>query len=405
MASKAIGKSKAYALLIVFSFAQLLDIVNVSAPVIALPKISQDLNLAASESQWVLNAYTLTFGAFLLTGGRFSAIYGPKALFITGFSILGIGSLLNGFAVNAPMLFVIRALQGIGGAMTIPSAVTMIVLILPNRKEQDRALGLFAGLGAVGNVGGVVMSPKDVYRNMDWLGLFLITVCTLLFVFAVTEGNVKGRHSKEVLPPLIISILLLPVFGYVERKAREPLIPSWIWTLPTFTPLLFYVLSNYAYMNIIMFQMSSVFQKVWQVSAINAAIRMYWDIAFPAFILLGTGNAAAFVFSNVSMLRTPLTKPGIDILETTALVGAIFNSSLQIGSSIGLSIVTAITTQAGHGNSTNFVGYRAGWWYVVGLAAFEAVLAAVCMGGAQISPEQAIAEPKGDLENALNEKL
>lgn len=122
---------KSYVLLLLFSSAQLLDLANVTSSVIALPDIAQDLDLAASESQWVVNAYTLTFGAFLLTvrhpfkyfftlliflpqGGRFSAVYGPKALFIAGFTVVGLGALVCGFAVNAPMLFVIRALQGIG---------------------------------------------------------------------------------------------------------------------------------------------------------------------------------------------------------------------------------------------------------------------------------------------------
>ncbi|KAG6852715.1 hypothetical protein C0991_009625 [Blastosporella zonata] len=109
-----VSSSRAYFLLLLFSTAQLLDIVNVTTPVIALPQIARDLHLAAAESQWVVNAYTLTFGAFLLTGGRLSAVYGPKVLFITGFTAVGLGSIINGFAVNGPMLFVIRALQGIG---------------------------------------------------------------------------------------------------------------------------------------------------------------------------------------------------------------------------------------------------------------------------------------------------
>ncbi|KAG6807582.1 hypothetical protein H0H93_001419, partial [Arthromyces matolae] len=104
-------------------------------------------------------------------------------------------------------------------------------------------------------------STKEMYKNMDWIGLLLITASMVLFVFAVTEGNIKGWNSKEVLPPLIISVLLLPLFVYVESLAKDPLIPSWIWTLPTFTPLFVIVLSEYAYMNLVVFQMSEVFQQ------------------------------------------------------------------------------------------------------------------------------------------------
>ncbi|KAG6815636.1 hypothetical protein H0H87_012725, partial [Tephrocybe sp. NHM501043] len=252
----------------------------------------------------------------------------------------------------------------------------------------------------------------------------------VLFVFAVTEGNIKGWQSREVLPPLIISIVLLPLFVYVESVAIDPLIPSWIWTLPTFTPLFVIVLSEYAYMNIVVFQMSEVFQQVWEKLAINAAIRIipfgltglittfvvgsialylnprwmlfggqifilgggvlfayaktadkYWPIVFPALIITAAGISSGFVSANIAMLRAPLFKPNINLLETTSLVGAIFNANLQIGSSLGLAIVTAITTEVNHNNPTDFDGYRRGWWFVVALAGFEAVLALVFLRG------------------------
>ncbi|KAG6807597.1 hypothetical protein H0H93_001396, partial [Arthromyces matolae] len=102
------------------------------------------------------------------------AVYGPKALFLAGFATVGVGSLINGFAVNGPMLFVIRALQGVGAALTIPSAVTMIVLLFPNRTEQDRALGIFAGLGAAGHVGGlVILQWRDYIRENRMEMVFL----------------------------------------------------------------------------------------------------------------------------------------------------------------------------------------------------------------------------------------
>ncbi|RDB17747.1 hypothetical protein Hypma_001136 [Hypsizygus marmoreus] len=493
--TKGLGVSswRAYALLFIFSTAQLLDIVNVTMPVIALPHISNDINLRFAERQWAVNAYSLTFGAFLLIGGRFSAVYGPKALFIAGFTAVGIGSIINGFAVNGPMLFVIRALQGIGAAITIPSAITMIVLLFPTRGEQDRALALFAGFGAIGNVGGLVIgglisetvgwrwafwimamvilplcaitfilspspprsrSTSDVYKHMDWIGLFLITASSLLFVFAVTEGNVQGWASRQVLPPLIISILLLPLFAYVETVAVEPLIPSWIWTLPTFTPLFFIVMSEYAYMNVTMFQMSNVFQQVWQVSALNAAVRTipfgltglvttlamgfitprvsprwiltggqllvlggtvlltfaptkdkYWPIVFPAFIISPCGIASGFVSANIAMLRTPLFKPGVDINDSTALIGAIFNANLQIGSSIALAIVTAITIRSSPDPSI-FAGYRAAWWFIIALAGFEAILAAVSLRGNLVPPERSVDsdEEKAEDKDALTMK-
>ncbi|KAG6899397.1 hypothetical protein C0993_010593, partial [Termitomyces sp. T159_Od127] len=90
----------------------------------------------------------------------------------------------------------------------------------------------------------------------------------------------------------------------------------------------------------------------------------------------------------IAMLRAPLFNPDIDLLESTSLIGAIFNASLQIGSSIGLSIVVAITTKVSGGDVSNFDGYRAGWWFIVGLAGFEAMLAAVSLWRHGIPPER-----------------
>ncbi|KAG6855721.1 hypothetical protein H0H87_011651 [Tephrocybe sp. NHM501043] len=184
-------------------------------------------------------------------------------------------------------------------------------------------------------------------------------------------------------------------------------------------------MSEYA---ITVFQISEIFQRVWEVSSINAAIRIipfglvalittfvvgamapyisprwilvggqllilagatllafsetrstYWSHVFPAFILMPIGIASCFVFSNISMLRAPLSRPDIDLMETTSLIGAIFNANLQIGSSVGLAIVTAINTQAGHSDAIALTGYKAGWWFVVALAGFEALLAAIAL--------------------------
>ncbi|KAG6819115.1 hypothetical protein H0H93_015312, partial [Arthromyces matolae] len=107
----------------------------------------------------------------------------------------------------------------------------------------------------------------------------------------------------------------------------------------------------------------------------------YWPIAFPALIIAAAGISSGFVSANIAMLRAPLFKPNINLLETTSLVGAIFNANLQIGSSLGLAIVTAITTHVNNNNPSDFEGYRAGWWFVVALAAFEAILALVFLRG------------------------
>ncbi|KAI0078409.1 MFS general substrate transporter [Panus rudis PR-1116 ss-1] len=469
----AISPWRAWTLLFIFSMAQLLDIFNVTAPNIALPRIADELGAPFNERQWIINAYALTFGAFLLTAGRFSAMFGHKLLFLIGLVDLGICALINGFAVNGPMLYVFRAIQGIGAAMTVPTAMSMIVFIFPARSQQDRALGIFAGMGALGNVlgtiiGGVIAEkltwrwifyimaivilvlavaslflvpyfPPEAkgelhLRNLDWLGLGTITLALILFVYAVTEGNNRGWGSGGVLAPLIVSIALIVAFVYTETKVSHPLIPPAIWKLPTFTPLFFITMSLYGFMNVFSFQQSQIFQQIWQTSALSAAIRFipygvtgfittslvgsiaqyvaakyiivldllcilggtilyqyaptaehYWNRVFPAFIITSFGISSAFVAANLEMLQAPSRRPEIHIPGVTALIGAIFNSVLQVGSSICIAIATAITTEVNHGsqssNPSNFQGFKTAYWFVIALAGFETLLATVALGG------------------------
>jgi len=457
---------RAWTLLIVFSMAQLLDLFNVTAPTIALTSLGVDLDINESQRQWVINAYSLTFGAFLLAGGRFSAMFGSKALFVVGFSTVGICCIILGFSVDGPMFFFFRAIQGIGAAMTIPSALTMITTVFPDRSGQSRALGIFAGFGAMGNIGGLILggvisqllkwnwifwimsmvilplafvalilappaptggdSAREHLRKMDWLGLFGITASLVLFIFALSEGNSRGWSSAIVLAPLIISIILVPVVGYIETKVAAPLIPPVVWTLPGFVPLFFISMSDYATMNVLIFQESLVFQHVWNTSALSAALRIipigitgfivtmsmgfivpyvaprwilvigeifmlggvllagfgsqigdYWPRVLPAFIIEALGIASVFVAANIAILRTPLGKPSVHIHESTALIGAIFNADLQIGSTIGLAVATAITTKVNGTNQANFAGYKASYWFIIAVCALEAVLALV----------------------------
>jgi len=271
-------------------------------------------------------------------------------------------------------------------------------------------------------------SARQHLRNMDWLGLFGITASLVLFIFSLSEGNSRGWSSAIVLAPLIISIILVPVVGYIETKVAAPLIPPVVWTLPGFVPLFFISMSEYLTMNVLIFQESLVFQEVWHTSALGAALRIipvgitgfivtismgfivpyvaprwilfagqilmvggsllagygsdigdYWPRVMPAFVIASIGIASGFVAANIAIIRTPLGKPSVHIHESTALIGAIFNADLQIGSTLGLAVATAITTKVNGTNSSNFAGYKASYWFLVALCALEAVLAATTL--------------------------
>lgn len=165
-----------FIVMVLLCCAQFFDIINASCATIALPTVSvpifycclhdlnipsiqiaKDLNFSPGAIQWVLSAYTLTFASFLVSAGRLTDIYNPKLVFCAGFLTVGIFSVLCAVSVAPVMLLVFRAIQGLGAALTLPSAIAMIVMSIPDPNEQGRALAIFGAFGALGNVVGVIL--------------------------------------------------------------------------------------------------------------------------------------------------------------------------------------------------------------------------------------------------------
>ncbi|KAG8735157.1 hypothetical protein FRC10_010912 [Ceratobasidium sp. 414] len=257
-------------LLAIFCLGQFLDIMNTSAMLPALPATSATVGLTESDSVWLFAAYQATFAGFLLIlggsrqqSGRISDIYGPKPAFIAGSLFFGATSLGAGFISNRIALLVLRALQGIGASHTIPSALSMIVQMMPEPKKQQRAIGLFGASGAIANVLGTIIGallvqyaswrwifwlisivsipaatacifliPKTTGRKdakasqLDVLGISLLIAAIVLFVYALTTGSVSGWRSGGVLAPF---------FTRVEEANAA--LPPKLWFYPNFAVL------------------------------------------------------------------------------------------------------------------------------------------------------------------------
>ncbi|KAJ1301686.1 hypothetical protein OPQ81_008922 [Rhizoctonia solani] len=261
-------------LLVIFCLGQFLDVMNTSAMLPALPATSQTVGLTESDSVWLFAAYQATFASFLLISGRISDIYGPKPAFVLGSLFFGGTSLGAGFLNNRIALLVLRALQGIGAAHTIPSALSMIVQMMPEPMEQQRAIGLFGASGAVANgtiIGAILVeyaswrwifwiisiisipaataciflipaSPrrKDAKASqLDALGVTILIAAIVLFVYALTTGSVSGWRSGGVLAPFFISIALFVAFFFWETRIDEAnaALPPKLWFYPNFAVL------------------------------------------------------------------------------------------------------------------------------------------------------------------------
>ncbi|KAF8509048.1 MFS general substrate transporter [Gautieria morchelliformis] len=260
-------------LLVIFCVALFTDAFMTSAIIICLDSIGSDFHQRVSIVPWVLTAYSLTFGSFLLLAGRISDIYHPKPVFISGFFLIGILGVGGGFVHNIIPLIIIRALQGIGAAMTIPSATSMLTAAYTTPTAQGIALTFFAGAGTLGLslgfvVGGIIVQfvtwrwvmwivpiitlplsaasavlvpgqqikQGKADKKMDVPGVFLLTASIILLIFSLSQAPITGWGTPRVLTPLIISIIGMIAFFTWQTRLKEAhaLIPTRMWFIPNF---------------------------------------------------------------------------------------------------------------------------------------------------------------------------
>jgi EmrB/QacA subfamily drug resistance transporter len=256
----------ALALLCVTQFVVVLDIAIVN---VALPSIQTDLKFSQENLQWVISAYALVFGGFLLLGGRLADILGRKRVFMTGLVIFSVGSLLCGLAWSEASLIGARALQGLGAATITPSALSILTTTFREGRERNIALGAWGAVGGFGAAAGVllggiitdllswewiffvnvpvgiaalVLSPilltesKDAHgQSHDIPGAVFVTSGLSLLVLGITQGYGWGWGSARTLGVFVASVVLLAAFALWEQRQREPLMPFSIFRLQTLT--------------------------------------------------------------------------------------------------------------------------------------------------------------------------
>ncbi|HEY8626036.1 MAG TPA: MFS transporter, partial [Solirubrobacteraceae bacterium] len=220
--------------------------------------IQRGLHFSSANLQWVVNAYTLIFGGFLLLGGRAADLLGRKRLFVAGVALFSLASLLNGLAQSSGMLIVGRGLQGLGGALVSPAALSIITTTFTEQGERTRALGVWsaiaAGGGAVGLLLGGVLTdlaswqwifivnvPVGIltlalalrvvpesraelrHRTFDAAGAIAVTTGLVLLVFTIVKAQAYGWGSARTIALGAVSLALLAAFVGIERRSIAPL--------------------------------------------------------------------------------------------------------------------------------------------------------------------------------------
>jgi EmrB/QacA subfamily drug resistance transporter len=256
----------ALALLCAVQFMVVLDVAIVN---VALPSIQVDLGFSQENLQWVISAYALVFGGFLLLGGRLADILGRRVVFMGGLVIFSVGSLLCGLAWSDESLIAARALQGLGAATITPSALSILTTTFTEGRERNVALGAWGAVGGFGAAAGVLLGgiltdllswewvffvnvpvgviglalapvllseSRDAHgQSHDVPGAVLVTSGLVLLVLGITQGRQWEWLSAKTLGVFAVSAVLLAAFALWERRQREPLVRFAIFRLQTLT--------------------------------------------------------------------------------------------------------------------------------------------------------------------------
>jgi EmrB/QacA subfamily drug resistance transporter len=253
------GTRQRWIALIILCLGVLMIVLDTTIVNVALPSIKTDLGYSETSLVWVVNAYMLTFGGFLLLGGRLGDLYGQRRMFLLGVTLFTLASLACGLTNSKMLLIVARAVQGLGGAVVSAVALSLIMNLFTEPAERTRALGVYgfvcAGGGSIGVLLGGILTdafswhwiflvnlpigiavlalclrllPDDRAQNagrLDVAGALTVTASLMLAVYAVVDGNAAGWGSLQTMGLLTAAVALLALFLSIEARVKEPLMP------------------------------------------------------------------------------------------------------------------------------------------------------------------------------------
>lgn len=321
--------------LVVISFAQLMIVLDGTIANIALPFIGADLGISQANLTWIVTGYALAFGGLLLLGGRLGDLYGRRRIFILSLVLISGASLLGGLAANEFMLFIARALQGIGAAMVAPAGLALITTTFPAGPPRNRAFAVYAAISGAGAAVGLILggwlTGLDQIAGMDiegWRLTFLINVpIGLIGAFAAPRvlaesethtgkldipgavlgtlglfGMVFGLSRAgeaaygwghwQTIAPLAAGVLLLVAFAVLESRVAHPLLPLRIFTNRTRATSFVTMMVAPAALFALYFYLSLLIQQIGGYSSLQAGFAF---VPLAAGIVIGSAVASKLV--------------------------------------------------------------------------------------------------------------
>jgi EmrB/QacA subfamily drug resistance transporter len=428
---------------------------------VALPSIQVDLGFSQENLQWVVSAYALTFGGFLLLGGRAADLFGRRRLFLAGLLVFAIGSILAGSAWDDVSLIGARGVQGLGAAVISPAALSILTTIFSEGRDRNMALGVWGAVGGFGGAAGVLLggvfteslswewiffvnAPVAIAamavtpfllresrgadaKGFDVLGALLVTGGLATAVFAITQANSYGWSSFKTFGLFAAAAGLLVAFVAVELKSDDPLMSFSIFRiktvaganaagliLSTATMAMFLMLTLYmqqvlgfspmetgvAYLAvaisvIVWSAVASVLVTkigvkpvlVFGMAVVTAGLVYFTQVSvdgsyvgdlLPGFLVIALGMGFSFVPISIAALA------GVEPKDA-GLASGLINTSQQIGSALGIAVLSAIAvahtgdaTRAGERHAAALTsGFQAAFWVGAAIAAAGVVASLV----------------------------
>jgi EmrB/QacA subfamily drug resistance transporter len=382
--------------LVLLAAAQFVVVLDASIVNVALPSIGRALHFSQDNLSWVVNAYTLTFGGFLLLGGRMADLLGRRRMFVLGLGLFAVASLAGGLAQSDVWLIAARAVQGLGAALLSPAALSLVTVLFREGSERNKAMGVWGAVAGSGGAAGVLFggmltqwagwewvlfvnvpiglgaalcaprllpeSRNEGPRHFDFAGAVAVTGGLSLLVYSLVNANKAGWGSAQTLILIGAAVALITAFVFIERSTRAPLVPfPGIFRIRTISSVNVVALLIAMALFSMFFFVSLYMQQVLGWDALKSGIS-YLPLAGGIIVSAGlaSGLVTRFGFKTILVAGMVLTAGGLIfglgfafVSMTVAAVAGVdgheaglasglINTSQQVGGALGLAILAAI---------------------------------------------------------------
>jgi EmrB/QacA subfamily drug resistance transporter len=342
--------------LILLCSAMFIVVLDASIVNVALPSIGEELGFSEANLAWVVNAYVIAFGGFLLLGGRAADLLGRRRVFMTGLAVVGIASLAAGFATTQGQLIAARAAQGLGAAIVSPAALSIITTLFQDGAERNKALAAWGAVAGSAGAAGVLLGgiltdglgwewvlwvnvpvaaialaltpglipesrSESATRHYDAGGAVTITAGLSLLAYALLDASESGWGSTKIITLLALSAALIALFAAIELRSKAPLVPFRIFRLRTLTGANVVGLLLGASLFSMFYFISLYMQQVLGYSPIHAGLS-YLPLAVTIIVAAGIGGQLVTRFG---------FKPILAVGLAFVAVGLVWWSQVSVG--------------------------------------------------------------------------